>query len=79
MPTYLEVAVDVAREASALLNEFARQRVGFELKGEHDLVTVADRASEKLIVERLQKEFPTHHILGEEGGKMGDDDGGGDE
>ena len=68
MPTYLEVAVDVAREASALLNEFARQRVGFELKGEHDLVTVADRASEKLIVERLQKEFPTHHILGEEGG-----------
>lgn len=68
MPTYLEVAVDIAREASGLLNEFARQRVGFELKGEHDLVTVADRASEKLIVDRLQKEFPTHHILAEEGG-----------
>lgn len=69
MPSYLETAVDIAREASALLSDFARQRVGFELKGEHDLVTVADRASEKLIVERLQREYPTHHIMAEEGGE----------
>ncbi len=52
-----------------LLNDFARQRVGFELKGEHDLVTVADRASEKLIVARLQAAYPTHHIMAEEGGE----------
>jgi myo-inositol-1(or 4)-monophosphatase len=51
-----------------LLNEFARKRVGFELKGDHDLVTAADRASEELIVGRLQKEYPTHAILAEEGG-----------
>jgi myo-inositol-1(or 4)-monophosphatase len=69
LPSYLETAVDIARESSALLSEFARQRVGFELKGEHDLVTVADRASEKLIVDRLQKEYPTHHIMAEEGGE----------
>jgi myo-inositol-1(or 4)-monophosphatase len=69
LPSYLETAVDIAREASTLLSEFARQRVGFELKGEHDLVTVADRASEKLIVERLQREYPTHHIMAEEGGE----------
>ena len=69
MPSYLETAVDIAREASVLLSDFARQRVGFELKGEHDLVTVADRASEKLIVERLQREYPTHHIMAEEGGE----------
>lgn len=68
MPSYLETAVDIAREASDLLNEFARNRPAFELKGEHDLVTAADRASEALIVARLQAAYPTHHILAEEGG-----------
>jgi len=33
-----------------------------------DLVTVADRASERTIVERLRKDFPGAGILGEEGG-----------
>ncbi len=40
----------------------------FELKGEYDLVTETDRASEKLIVERLRSHFPTHSIVAEEGG-----------
>lgn len=35
-----------------------------------DLVTDADSASERLIVERLRKEFPTSTILGEESGHM---------
>jgi myo-inositol-1(or 4)-monophosphatase len=69
LPSYLETAVDIAREASVLLSEFARQRPVFELKGEHDLVTAADRASEKLIVDRLQAAYPTHHIMAEEGGE----------
>ena len=32
----------------------------FELKGAFDLVTEADRASEKLVVERLKALFPDH-------------------
>ena len=40
----------------------------FESKGEFDLVTEADRASEKLIVERLSSHFPSHGIVAEEGG-----------
>lgn len=36
-----------------------------------DIVTEADHASEKFIVEALTKHFPTHHIVGEEGGGMG--------
>jgi myo-inositol-1(or 4)-monophosphatase len=64
---YLEKAVDIAREAGAVvLNYYAK--VGYETKGEFDLVTVADRASEKLIVERLQSHFPSHSIVAEEGG-----------
>lgn len=67
--------MEIAGEASVLLSEYARQRVGFELKGEHDLVTVADRASEKLIVERLRSAYPTHHIMAEEGGNHEGDSG----
>jgi myo-inositol-1(or 4)-monophosphatase len=68
LPSYLETAVEIAQEASALISEFARKHIGYELKGEHDLVTAADRASEKLIVERLRRHFPSHSIVAEEGG-----------
>jgi myo-inositol-1(or 4)-monophosphatase len=64
----LETAGAIAREAGALLSQFALQRIGYELKGEHDLVTAADRASEKLIVERIKAAFPDHSIVAEEGG-----------
>ena len=43
-------------------------RVNYELKGEFDLVTEADRASERLVVERLCAAFPEHSIVAEEGG-----------
>ena len=67
MASYLETAVEIARDASALIAGYAQQRIGFQLKGEHDLVTEADRASERLIVQRLHAAFPTHTILAEEG------------
>ena len=43
------------------------RHIKIEYKGEVDLVTAADRASEKLIVERLQARWPQHGIVGEEG------------
>lgn len=68
MQSYLETAVDIAREAGALLAHYFERRVAFELKGDFDLVTEADRASEKLVVERLRSHFPTHAIVAEESG-----------
>ena len=68
MKSFVEIAAEIARESGAVISEFARRRIGFELKGAHDLVTEADRASEQLIVERLHRQFPTHAILAEEGG-----------
>jgi myo-inositol-1(or 4)-monophosphatase len=65
---YLETAVEIARESGALLANFFERRVPFELKGDFDLVTEADRASEKLVVERLRSHFPSHGIVAEEGG-----------
>jgi myo-inositol-1(or 4)-monophosphatase len=59
---------EIAREAGALLMGYFRQHVKVEYKGDADLVTVADRNSEILIRERLRQHWPTHDILGEEGG-----------
>jgi myo-inositol-1(or 4)-monophosphatase len=61
-------ATSIAREAGALLMDYFRRRVSIQYKGEADLVTEADRASEKLIRERIRKLWPGHDILGEEEG-----------
>jgi myo-inositol-1(or 4)-monophosphatase len=68
LASYLETAVDIAREAGALLSTYFERRIAFELKGDFDLVTEADRASERLVVERLRSHFPSHSIVAEEGG-----------
>lgn len=68
MASFLETAAEIAREAGALLINYFERRVAFELKGDFDLVTEADRASEKLVVERLRSHFPAHSIVAEEGG-----------
>jgi len=60
----------MAREAGSLLMEYFRQRVKIEYKGDVDLVTVADRKSEALILERIRKQFPTHDVMGEEGTRI---------
>ena len=66
--SYLEPAVEIAREAGALVSRYFERHIGYQTKGEFDLVTEADRASEKLIVDRLRSHFPSHNIVAEEGG-----------
>ncbi len=68
MASFLETSVDIAREAGALVAQYFARHIPYELKGEHDLVTAADRASERFVVERLRAHFPTHTIVAEEGG-----------
>lgn len=68
MNSFLEVAVETAREAGAiLLAEFDRP-VKISYKGEVDIVTQADQRSEQAIVTRLRMQFPKHAIVAEEGG-----------
>ncbi len=64
---YAGAAEQIAREAGALLRDFYAQGVETEYKGDVDLVTAADRASEDLIRQRINSAFPTHGIYGEEG------------
>ena len=61
---------EIAREAGALLLGYFHRRVKIEYKGDADLVTEADRASEKLILERIRAEWPTHEVIGEEGARI---------
>jgi myo-inositol-1(or 4)-monophosphatase len=65
--SYLEAAMEIAREAGAILREESTRPPQISYKREVDLVTQADKRSEKLIVERLSKYFPTHAIAAEEG------------
>src|SRR5258705_11306539 len=64
---YLEAAVEIAREAGAVLREEAQRPVDISYKGDYDLVTQADKRSEAVIVSRLQKYFPGHAGSAEEG------------
>jgi myo-inositol-1(or 4)-monophosphatase len=64
---FVPSAATIALEAGALIRDFYDRGVATEYKTDVDLVTVADRTSEKLIVERLHSQFVGHGIYGEEG------------
>ncbi len=63
----LDAAEVVAREAAAILVSF-KSAPDVVAKGVGDLVTAADRASERHIIARLAALFPGDAIVGEEGG-----------
>src|SRR5258708_9448246 len=64
---YLEGAVEIGREAGAGLGEGAEKTADVSEKGDYDLVTQADKRSEAVIVDRLNKYFPGHAVAAEEG------------
>ena len=66
--SFIPAMSGIAREAGALLMQHFHEGLKIEYKGEADLVTAADRASEALIRERVSQQFPSHDVLGEEQG-----------
>lgn len=68
MREYLDAAIEIAREAGAILREGFHRPKQVSYKGEVDLVTESDKRSEELIVRRLRERFPDHGIVAEEGG-----------
>ena len=64
---YLKAAVEVAREAGAILCEEFDRPPQISYKGDVDQVTQADKRSEAAIVKRLNEYFPEHAIAAEEG------------
>ena len=65
----LNFAIETARDAGHLLLEKFGRKINISKKGDIDLVTEADLASEALIIERIKSYYPKHSILAEESGE----------
>ncbi len=65
----LNFAIETARQAGSILLEKFGRNIKISKKGEIDLVTEADLASEKAIIERIKSYYPKHSILAEESGE----------
>jgi myo-inositol-1(or 4)-monophosphatase len=73
---YLDFAVELAREAGDVLKHYMDREKHVELKGQANLVTIADKESESLIIRRILARYPNHAILAEESGVSGTRDTG---
>lgn len=72
---FLDIATAAALAAGGVLQRYLGQLEEIGEKGRAgDLVTAADKASEAVILEVLQRHFPNHAILAEESGKLGNPD-----
>lgn len=65
----LNFAIETARDAGRVLLEKFGTDIAVHKKGDINLVTEADLASEELIVGRIRSHFPKHSILAEESGE----------
>jgi len=70
-PRFLATAVEAALAAGRIHRRYFRQQVKVEKKGPIDLVTAADLEVEREFRALIGERFPSHVVLGEEGG--GDD------
>lgn len=64
----LNFAINTAREAGQVILEKYGRKINVSKKGDINLVTEADLASEKLIIEKIKSYYPKHSILAEESG-----------
>jgi myo-inositol-1(or 4)-monophosphatase len=69
---YLDFAIELARNAGGVLKHYMDRDKHVELKGRANLVTVADKESEALIIKGIRERFPKHAILAEESGLSGE-------
>ena len=65
----INFAIEAARDAGHLLLEKFGRITAITKKGDINLVTEADLASEEVIIERIRSYYPKHSILAEESGE----------
>ena len=65
---HFDFAIELARAAGDVLKHYASKDKQVELKGRANLVTVADKESEALIVREIRSRYPSHRVLAEESG-----------
>lgn len=60
------VAERAARAGARVANDRFRSDIDVETKGEDDVVTEADRAAQRTVIESIRETFPDDAIVGEE-------------
>lgn len=61
--------IEIAKQAGAIIREGFGKKLSIDFKtDEANLVTNIDKASERLIMEFIRTEYPTHSIIAEESG-----------
>lgn len=73
MADIIQTGIEAARTAGEyLLDRFGKEQT-VHVKGDRNLVTDADRAAQKMIVGLIERRFPGHGIIAEEGGSVRQD------
>src|SRR5688572_4718204 len=62
--------MELARSAGKILTDYADREKHVEFKGRANLVTIADRKSEEIIIQGIVDRYPSHSILAEESGAI---------
>lgn len=63
---YLEFAKSIALEAGKIMRHYYGHEPDSEVKDDDTIVTVADKEINRMVIERVQVEYPGHAIAGEE-------------
>ena len=66
----LEKIIKISKEAGEIIYTGFGKKLNLEYKStDSDFVTNIDKSAEKMIIDFISKEYPTHNILAEESGK----------
>jgi len=70
MNVLLDVAIEAGEKAGAILLDYAKSGFHIEHKNPINLVTDADYAAERCVIDHIHAQFPTHSFLAEEQGRI---------
>ena len=70
MTPTLNYVIDLARKAGGILRQRFTEPHQIEYKGVIDIVTEADKESERCLIGQIQRDFPDHTIVSEESGQV---------
>lgn len=70
MSVLLDVAVEAGKKAGSILLDYTKSGFRIEHKNPINLVTDADHAAERCVIDYIHTRFPTHGFLAEEQGRI---------
>jgi len=70
MSVLLDAAVEAGKKAGSILLDYTKSGFRVEHKNPINLVTDADHAAERCVIDHIHAQFPTHGFLAEEQGRI---------